>query len=89
MIAPAVGGAFGAKTAWEIEYVITAAVARLLQRPVRYVQTREENLMTSHARGQRQRATLYVADDGLVHAMDVSITCDAGAYPRSAPCCRS
>ena len=55
VIAPAVGGGFGAKSIPEAEYVIACSLARQLQRPVRWRQTRTENMLAVHGRGQRQR----------------------------------
>ncbi|MDW3214607.1 MAG: xanthine dehydrogenase family protein molybdopterin-binding subunit [Ilumatobacteraceae bacterium] len=81
VVAPAVGGGFGSKTAWEVEYLLVAAAARLLDRTLRYIQTRSENLMTAHARGQRHDVTLAFDDDGVVHSLDVRAFCDCGAYP--------
>ena len=43
VIAPAVGGGFGAKIDTYAEHIAVAALARLLGRPVRYVETRSEN----------------------------------------------
>lgn len=81
VIAPAVGGGFGSKTAWEVEYLIVAAAARFLGRTLRYVQTRAENLMTAHARGQHHDITVAFDDDGVVHSLAVRAVCDCGAYP--------
>ncbi len=81
VVAPATGGGFGAKTAWEVEYVLACATARRIRRPVRYLQDRSENLLTSHARGQHQDVRLLVDADGRIHSLDVEVTAEAGAYP--------
>src|SRR5438552_18024837 len=55
VIAPAVGGGFGAKGETYPEQIITAALARRLGRPVRYVETRSDNLTAMvHGRGPVQ-----------------------------------
>ncbi len=81
VIAPATGGGFGAKTVWEVEYVLACATALRLQRPVRYLQDRSENLLTSHARGQHQDVRLLVDEAGRIHSLQVEVTAEAGAYP--------
>ena len=57
VIAPHVGGGFGGKYHTCNEYLVVAAAARLAKRPVRWVETRTENLLgCSHGRGQEQHA---------------------------------
>ena len=65
----------------ELEYLLACATARHLQRPVRYLQDRSENLLTSHARGQHQDVRLLVDDQGRIRSLQVDVTCEAGAYP--------
>ena len=81
VVAPATGGGFGAKTAWDVEYVVACAVALHVRQPVRYLQDRSENLLTSHARGQHHDVRLFVDDDGRIQSLDVEVTAEAGAYP--------
>ena len=51
VIAPDVGGGFGQKIPLYREELVTAAASRLLGRPVRWIETRRENLTASlHAR---------------------------------------
>ena len=78
---PAVGGGFGAKGAWSLDYLVVAATAQLLGRPVRWVQERADNLIGSTSRDQVQTATLTATPDGRLLALDVLIQADAGAYP--------
>jgi CO/xanthine dehydrogenase Mo-binding subunit len=75
--APDVGGGFGTKGPVYPEELIVAALARRLERPVRWSDTREASFAsTTHAGDQLHTATLALADDFLV---------DAGAYlPRGA-----
>src|SRR6266542_4405628 len=59
VVAPAVGGAFGARIATYPEQVVVVALARRLGRPVRYVESRSETMLaSSHGRGQVQDVEL-------------------------------
>ena len=81
VIAPAVGGGFGAKSIPEAEYVIACTLARKLGRPVRWRQTRTENMLAVHGRGQRQRVRLAATSDGVLTAIHADLLGDGGAYP--------
>ena len=59
MIAPAVGGGFGAKVGTYPEQFVVAALAVRLGRPVRYIETRSENMVAmTHGRAQVQDVQL-------------------------------
>jgi aerobic carbon-monoxide dehydrogenase large subunit len=82
VIAPDVGGGFGAKGHVYPEDVLLAAVARRLRRPVKWIETRREHfLATAPDRDQRHRARLGVARDGAITAVETEFTRDGGAYP--------
>jgi carbon-monoxide dehydrogenase large subunit len=82
VVAPAVGGAFGAKQGAYCEYVIAAAVAQRLERPVKWSETRSENLVAmTHGRGQVQHVELGVTRDGRIVGLRARIVCEGGAYP--------
>jgi len=82
VIAPDVGGGFGAKGHVYPEDVLLAAVARRLRRPVKWIETRREHfLATAPDRDQRHRARLGVAQDGAIAALETEFTRDGGAYP--------
>src|SRR6266850_6004753 len=82
VIAPDVGGGFGAKGHVYPEDVLIAAVARRLRRPVKWIETRREHfLATAPDRDQRHRARLGVARDGAIAAVETEFTRDGGAYP--------
>ena len=57
VITPDVGGGFGQKIPLYREELTTAAASRLLGRPVRWIETRRENLLAvaARARGHRRR----------------------------------
>jgi len=82
VIAPDVGGGFGAKGHVYPEDVLIAAVARRLRRPVKWIETRREHfLATAPDRDQRHRARLGVSRDGRIIAVETEFTRDGGAYP--------
>ena len=81
VIAPHVGGAFGGKPALAAEHCVVIAVARRLARPVKWVESRSENLISMpHGRGQVQYVELGCERDGTITGMRVRIVGDAGAY---------
>lgn len=83
VITPDVGGGFGAKTGADPEYVVMCRVAQLLQRPVRWTETRWENMLCmTHGRGQVQTVTIGGSRDGQVQAYRLDVIQDSGAYPR-------
>ena len=82
VIAPAVGGGFGAKGGVYPEHLVVAALARRLNRPVRWVQERSENLMAmTHGRGQVQEVELGARRDGTLVGLRARTISEAGAYP--------
>jgi carbon-monoxide dehydrogenase large subunit len=82
VIAPAVGGAFGAKIYPCAEHVVVAALALRLGRPVRWVETRSEGMVTmTHGRAQVQDVALGARRDGTLTGIRVRVVADCGAYP--------
>ena len=81
VIAPWVGGGFGAKGGWRVEHVAVAAAARQLGRPVVWTETRAENLISMQARDQVHYARLGVTDEGRMVSLEVVALVDAGAFP--------
>jgi len=81
VIAPDVGGGFGQKIPLYREELTTAAASRLLARPVRWIETRRENLLASlHAREDIVDVRAAVKSDGTILGLDVRILTDFGAY---------
>jgi carbon-monoxide dehydrogenase large subunit len=79
---PHVGGAFGGKSLGGLpDYVVAAAAALRLGRPVRCVEDRAANLITMQGRGMRLRFELYAERDGSLVGLAVDELCDSGAYP--------
>ena len=84
IITPDVGGAFGAKFGADSEHAITCWAARQLGRPVRWSETRMENLLVMpHGRAQEQKITIGGMKDGTIAAYRLEITQDCGAYPKA------
>ncbi len=82
VIAPAVGGGFGAKTGAYCEHIITGAIALKLDRPVKWTETRSENMVAmNHGRGQIQYVDMALTRDGAIQAVRARVICEAGAYP--------
>ena len=82
VICPDVGGGFGAKNGGYPEDIVVALVARKLDRPVRWVETRSESMLgLVHGRGCVFTATIGGDRDGNVKAYRVHSLQDGGAYP--------
>ena len=81
VIAPHVGGAFGGKPGIAAEHCVVVGAALRLQRPVKWVESRSENLVSMpHGRGQIQYVELGCKRDGAITGMRCRIVGDAGAY---------
>ncbi len=81
VLAPDVGGGFGAK-GLSMEDLLIAWLARATGRPVRWTETRSENLIAmGHGRAQQITFRIGGDRDGTVKALKLSLLQDAGAYP--------
>jgi carbon-monoxide dehydrogenase large subunit len=81
VVAPDVGGGFGGK-GLNGEYIIVAYLARATGKPVRWTETRTENLIAlPHGRAQRIEFRIGGRRDGTIEALRLSLLQDAGAYP--------
>jgi len=82
VIAPDVGGGFGAKFGSYPEALLLPWIARRVGRPVRWGETRSESMVAlGHGRAQRQEVELGGTRDGRVLAYRLTATQDSGAYP--------
>src|SRR4051794_23181229 len=82
VITPATGGGFGARIPVQPEAIVVAALARRLERPVRYIETRSETFTTMrHGRAQLQDVQIGGTRDGRVTGLKVRVIADCGAYP--------
>jgi carbon-monoxide dehydrogenase large subunit len=76
-----VGGGFGSKICPYPEDYLVAAAAKLLNRPVRWTETRTESIQgTTHGRGQIFDMELAARRDGSLLALKATQYIDAGAY---------
>jgi len=81
IIVPDVGGGFGCKCQLYPEELLVPYAALTLGRPVRWTETRRENLATTtHGRGQIQRVRVAFDHDGRIRALRTKIYADLGAY---------
>jgi len=82
VICPDVGGAFGGKNGGYPEDIVVSLVARVLDRPVRWHETRSENMTNMvHSRGCDFTGTLGGDRDGTMKAFRHHTLQDGGAYP--------
>lgn len=81
VVAPDVGGGFGIKNALYPEWVMLLWAARRLDRPVKWVEDRAEDFVsTAQGRDNVSRARLALDADGRFLALDVSTVANLGAY---------
>jgi carbon-monoxide dehydrogenase large subunit len=83
VVAPDVGGGFGAKVGIDRDAILVAWAARHTGRALRWVETRSENLVgMTHGRAQQHRIKIGGTRDGRVLAYRLDVVQDTGAYPR-------
>ena len=83
VVAPDVGGGFGAKVGIDRDAILVAWAARHTGRPLRWVETRSENLVgMTHGRAQQHSIKIGGTRDGRVLAYRLDVVQDTGAYPR-------
>ncbi|HEX9063489.1 MAG TPA: xanthine dehydrogenase family protein molybdopterin-binding subunit, partial [Streptosporangiaceae bacterium] len=83
VVAPDVGGGFGAKIGIDRDGLLVAWAAKHTGRALRWSETRSENLLgMTHGRAQRHRITIGGSRDGRIAAYRLEIVQDTGAYPR-------
>ncbi|HEX8005374.1 MAG TPA: molybdopterin cofactor-binding domain-containing protein, partial [Trebonia sp.] len=76
-----VGGGFGAKGPLYPDQVAVIAAARVLGRPVKWIETRSESFMaTTHGRDQVADLEMAVDADGRITAMRGTVHASFGAY---------
>jgi len=81
VVTPDVGGGFGAKIGGYPEELLLGWLARKVGRPVRWAETRSENMVgLGHGRGQHQTIEIGGRRDGTVEAYRLTVLQDGGAY---------
>ena len=82
VIAPDVGGGFGAKAGLYIEFPVLAVLAEKYNRPITWTETRSEDMVAlAHSRAQIQYCETGFNEEGKLTGMRVRLVGDAGAYP--------
>jgi carbon-monoxide dehydrogenase large subunit len=81
VVAPDVGGGFGSKLQVYPEEALLLALARRLRRPVKWIETRSENMMVAHhGRDQIDYIQLAAKRDGTLLGCRARVVADFGAY---------
>jgi carbon-monoxide dehydrogenase large subunit len=85
VIAPDVGGGFGAKSGATPEFLLACYLARKLDRPVRFVATRSEDMqITTQGRDMVVHVELAARRDGTLTGLKVRNVANLGAFLYSA-----
>jgi len=81
IISPDIGGGFGNKVPIYPGYVVATAASLLIGKPVKWIETRSENLIsTGFARDYHMRGEMALTKDGRITAMRAEILSDQGAF---------
>ena len=81
VVAPDVGGGFGCKLYLYAEEVICGIVAKQLERPVKWIESRTENYVaTTHGRDHIADAEICGTSDGIVTGLKVHVYANLGGY---------
>jgi len=81
VVTPDVGGGFGPKGSFYPEYVNAAVAARLLDRPVKWIEDRRENFLATHQeRDQYWDMEIAVDGAGKIVAVRGQLIHETGAY---------
>jgi carbon-monoxide dehydrogenase large subunit len=81
VIVPDVGGGFGGKLQVTPEEFITFLAAERVGKPVKYVESRAETMVSGHhGRDMIQDVSLYARRDGTVTGLHVKLIANMGAY---------
>ena len=82
VVCPRVGGGFGSKATAYPEFTLAAKAAMVLGQPVRWTETRSENMLSMvHGRSQVQHVELGLKRDGKIVGLRADVIGDGGAYP--------
>ena len=81
IISPDIGGGFGNKVPIYPGYVCATAASLLIGRPVKWIETRSENIIsTGFARDYHMHGELALKSDGTMLGLRVGLTSDNGAF---------
>ena len=77
---PDVGGGFGEKGCFFPEELAIPHLAMKLGRPIKWVESRQENMLCFHGRGHTIDLEAAAKNDGTLLGIRVNVTADLGAY---------
>jgi carbon-monoxide dehydrogenase large subunit len=81
VVAPDVGGGFGGKLQLYREEILAVQLARKLGRPIKWNETRSEDMVaTHHGRDQIQDIEIAATKDGKILGLKVDLLADMGGY---------
>ncbi len=81
IVSPDIGGGFGNKVPVYPGYIVATAASLLLGRPVKWIEDRTENLIsTGFARDFHMHGEMALKDDGTMTGLRVSLLADEGAF---------
>ena len=81
-VVPWVGGGFGPKAAVYPEYIVAAAAAMALGKPVKWTEGRSENMVSLvQGRAMVLNAKLGLKKDGTIVGLRAHVVSEGGAYP--------
>jgi len=86
IVPPNTGGAFGGKIMQYVHMPLLAILSKLLRRPVKYVETRTENIIRgTHDNERSFDVEVAVSANGRLLGIKADIIDNTGAYPRYEP----
>ncbi len=81
IISPDIGGGFGNKVPVYPGYVVATAASLVIGKPVKWIETRTENLIsTGFARDYYMKGELALSDEGRILGLRVDMLSDQGAF---------
>jgi len=85
IVSPDVGGGFGNKVPIYPGYVVAAAASYVLERPVKWMEERSENIQTTgFARDYDMTGEIAATEDGVIEGVKVDVLANHGAYNAAA-----
>ncbi|SHH45060.1 aerobic carbon-monoxide dehydrogenase large subunit [Halobaculum gomorrense] len=81
IVSPDIGGGFGNKVPIYPGYVVAAAASVVLERPVKWMEERSENIQTTgFARDYDMTGELAATEDGIIKGVRTDVLANHGAY---------
>ena len=80
VVCPDVGGGYGEKGCFFPEEIAIPHLAMTLGRPIKWVESRQENMLCFHGRGHSIDMEAAANSDGELLGIRVNVTADLGAY---------